>query len=214
MAILAQGILGGFRNKVGTVIGFFWKGKAVMRGYKDLGPKSTYSEEQLLVQTRFGALGKLALKFLMAITPGFYKLASRKKMTASNIFVKKNWEMTHSTVPGIATIDYPELILSQGELNNVDFGRPSFDNPLEIEVTYTTVSPYDDSNDKVYIFAYTPDANDSLMSEGVKRDTGSISMTVPSHWNGLKVYVWGMTQSAKDKKAYSDSSYIGTGNIG
>ena len=58
---MAQGILGGFRNKVGTVIGFFWKGKAVMRGYKDLGPKSTYSEEQLFVQTRFGALGKLAL---------------------------------------------------------------------------------------------------------------------------------------------------------
>lgn len=211
---MAQGILGGFRNKVGTVIGFFWKGKAIMRGYKDLGPKSDYSEEQLLVQTRFGALGKLAQKFLMAITPGFYKLAARKQMTASNIFVKKNWEMTHSTVPGIATIDYPELIISQGELHNVDFGTPSFDNPLEIEVTYSTVSPLDDSNDKVYILAYSPDANESLLSESAKRDTGRISMTVPSHWNGLKVHVWGMTQSAKDKKEYSDSSYIGTGNIG
>ena len=211
---MAQGILGGFRNKVGTVIGFFWKGKAVMRGYKDLGPKSTYSEAQLLVQTRFGAIGKLALVFLSAITGGFYKVAARKKMTASNIFIKKNWEMTHSTVPGIATIDYPELIISQGELHNVDFGTPSFDNPLEVEVTYSTVSSLDDSNDKVYIVAYSPDANEGLLSEGAKRSDGSISLTVPSHWNGLKVHVWGMTQSAKDKKAYSDSSYIGTGNIG
>lgn len=211
---MAQGILGGFRNKVGTVIGFFWKGKAVMRGYKDLGPKSTYSEEQLIVQTRFGALGKMALVLLEAITAGFYKVAGRKKMTASNIFVKKNWEMIHSTVPGIATIDYPELILSQGDLHNVDFGTPSFDDPLEIEVTYSTVSPRDDSNDKVYLVAYTPDANESIMSEAVKRDVGRISMAVPSHWNGLKVYVWGMTQSAKDKKAYSDSTYVGSGNIG
>lgn len=211
---MAQGILGGFRNKVGTVIGFFWKGKAIMRGYKDLGPKSTYSEEQLLVQTRFGALGKLALVLLEAITGGFYKAAARKKMTASNIFVKKNWEMTHSTVPGIATIDYPELVLSQGDLHNVDFTTPSFDNPLEVEVTFSTVSPRDDSNDKVYIVAYSPDANESLMSESVKRDTGRISLTVPSHWNGLKVHVWGMTQSATDKKSWSDSSYIGTGNIG
>lgn len=211
---MAQGILGGFRNKVGTVIGFFWKGKAVMRGYKDLGPKSTYSEEQLLVQTRFGALGKLAQVFLSAITGGFYKVATRKKMTASNIFVKKNWEMSHSTVPGIASIDYPELIISQGDIHNVDFTTPSFDNPLEIEVTFSTVSPYDDSNDKVYMFAYSPDANEGLLSEAVKRDAGRISMTVPSHWNGLKVHVWGYAQSAKDKKVYSDSSYIGTGNIG
>lgn len=211
---MAQGILGGFRNKVGTVIGFFWKGKAIMRGYKDLGPKSTYSEEQLIVQTRFGALGKLALVLLEAITGGFYKVAGRKKMTASNIFIKKNWSRVTSTVPGIASISYPELVLSQGDLHNVDFGTPSFDNPLEIEVTYTTVSPRDDSNDKVYIVAYSPDANESLMSESAKRDTGRISMTVPSHWNGLKVYVWGMTQSVKDKKAWSDSSFIGTGNIG
>lgn len=211
---MAQGILGGFRNKVGTVIGFFWKGKAVMRGYKDLGPKSNYTEGQLLVQTRFGALGKLAVVLLDAITLGFYKRGAQKKMTASNIFIKKNWEMTHSTVPGIATIDYPELVLSMGKLHNVDYGTPSFDNPLEIEVTYSPVSPLDDSNDKVYMVAYSPDANEALVSEAANRDTGRINMTVPSHWNGLKVHVWGYTQSATDGKLVSDSSYIGTGNIG
>jgi hypothetical protein len=213
MAKVVLGILDGFIGKVGTVVGSYWKGKPVMRGYKRIHHDSK-SEKQLLIRTRFGALAKLAEVFLPVLQMGFYKVARQKVMTEGNIFIRKNWEMTHSTVPGIATIDYPELVISAGKLHNVDFGTPSFDNPLEVEVTYSTVSPLDDSNDLVYIFAYSPDANEGLLSESAKRDTGRISLTVPSHWNGLKVHVWGLTQSATSDTTVSDSSYIGTGNIG
>ncbi len=34
MGKLQMGILGGFIGKVGTVVGFNWKGKDVMRAYK------------------------------------------------------------------------------------------------------------------------------------------------------------------------------------
>ena len=212
MAKIMQGILDGFIGKVGTVIGSFWKGLPVMRGYKRM-QRDKNSEAQQLVRTRFAALSELASTFLTVLRVGFYKEAARRTMTECDIFMQRNWEHTHSSAPGIATIDYPELEIASGNLNNVVFGTPEFDNPNEIEVDYTAIAVGDDSRDEVYLFAYSPDANQGLLSQASTRGAGSITFAVPANWNGLKVHVWGFTASRTDATRVSKSTYIGSGNI-
>ena len=45
MGKMRMGILDGFVGKVGTVVGSFWKGKKIIRGYNAF-PKESHTEEQ------------------------------------------------------------------------------------------------------------------------------------------------------------------------
>ena len=74
MAKVNWGILDGFIGKVGTVVGSFWKGKAVMRAYKRQ-VRDRNNEAQQIARIRFAAIGRLSGAFLSAIRVGFYEAA-------------------------------------------------------------------------------------------------------------------------------------------
>ena len=75
MAIIKQGILGGFSGKIGNVVGGSWKGINYMRVLTK--PSNPNSEKQVNQRTKFTT----ALSFLQPITPFLrvgYKLFTAK----------------------------------------------------------------------------------------------------------------------------------------
>ena len=212
MAKISLGILDGFIGKVGTVVGSFWKGKPVMRGYKRFVHNAKTSAQRA-VRNRFATLVSLASVFKEAIAIGFRREARSHVVTEGNVFVTNNWGSSQASAGGTVTVNYPQVVIARGGLDSVTFGTPHFDNPFEVTVAFTPINEHANASDLVYLFLYSPDINQGLLSTPVQRSAGSISVTVPNNWNGLKVHVWGFTQGANDPTKVSNSSYVGSGNI-
>ena len=59
MGVIKQGILGGFQNKVGAVIGSNWKGIATMRS-RPISVANPRTGKQVAVRNEFTTLVKMA----------------------------------------------------------------------------------------------------------------------------------------------------------
>ena len=91
MAIIKRGILGGFSNKIGNVVGTSWKGISVMRALPQSvhNPKTEAQEEQ---RTNFAVASKLGSQLLDSVIKPFWdKKAIR--MSGYNLWVQKNLDV-------------------------------------------------------------------------------------------------------------------------
>ena len=218
MATVNCGILDGFYGKVGTVVGSFWKGIPVMRAYVRR-QHDAKSETQVVIRARFKAMMELVSGFLDASRIGLHDTAVSGPMTEGNMFFVKNWDMVTASGVESVSVDFTGLTVAQGNLPGVHFNAPQFDTPLQVDVDFDDNMEYRGTSpdDEVYVFVYCPDAKCGVLSEPVKRSDGSVSVKVPSYWNGMKVHVYGFAKGALDSGRYSqcsNSAYLGTGNIG
>lgn len=218
MGKVQQGILDGFIGKVGTVVGAFWKGKPVMRGYKRI-VRNPNTVDQRLTRLRFASIGRLAGAFLTAIREGFAAVARANQMTEGDIFVRRNWSHVRADVSGSATVDYEDLVIAQGNLPEIQYGNATFENPLQVDV------PINDSasvigthrTDKAYVFVYSPEAGAGILSGTGVRVDEEVSIHVPAYWNGHRVHVYGFGKGGDENTQFagvtSNSRYLGTGTI-
>lgn len=215
MGKVQQGILDGFVGKVGTVVGSFWKGKPVMRGWKR-AIRNPQTNAQQLVRARFAAAGRLTGSMHSAISIGLHNRAVSRHITEGDVFVDINWGHIHADTPGTATIDYAELTIAEGNLPEPQYGNASFADPLSVSVpmTDTTGIIGASADDLVYMFVYDPEAQAGILTK-VKREANSISTSVPAYWNGHRVHVYGFAVGAgvDNQGNISNSRYIGSGSI-
>ncbi len=218
MAKVNWGILDGFIGKVGTVVGSFWKGKAVMRAYKRQ-VRDRNNEAQQIARIRFAAIGRLSGAFLSAIRVGFYEAAYRQQMTEGDIFVRENWGHVHGDISGSATVDYEDFVIATGNLPEVQFGNATFENPLQVDVPINDSASVIGSNrdDIAYVFVYSPEAGAGILSDTGVRVDEEVSIHVPAYWNGHRVHVWGFAKGAstntENPGVLSNSRYLGSGTI-
>lgn len=218
MAKVNRGILDGFIGKVGTVIGSFWKGLPVMRAYSRTR-RDKKSRAQVAQRMRFGALAELGAAFLDAIGLGLRKAAAARRITEGNLFIRQNMAMVTVTGTDSLSIDYTGLVLAKGNLVGVSFDIPQFDTPQHVKADFSTLieSPMTHDDDEVYLFVYCPDAKSGVLSAPAKRSEETVSVKVPTQWNGMKAHVWGFTVGSELSQRpgeASNSNYIGSGNIG
>lgn len=158
------------------------------------------TKEQRTVRTKFLSATTLA-KAMAKAALGLNPAAKSHRLTLRNEFVKQNY----NTIDVVATadgmegqVDYTLIKLSQGDLPEVSFGSPQFDEPLTVAVAFGKNSdiPGASDSDLVYIAAYNPGDGRILLSTPVRRDVaaGSVSLTVPNSWNGETVHVYGFAQ--------------------
>ena len=89
MAKLEQGILGPFRGKVGTVVGYLWKGRHVVRAYRrEINYPNT--EMQQAEREWFVGMVRFAATARQALLLGLREKAARDVMTEGNVFVRMN----------------------------------------------------------------------------------------------------------------------------
>ena len=218
MGKVQQGILDGFVGKVGTVVGSFWKGKAVMRGYKRI-IRNPNTSDQRIIRIRFACAGRLAGAFLTAIREGFANIARSRQMTEGDIFVRENFSHIHGDISGSATVDYEDLTIARGSLPEIQFGNATFENPLQVDI------PINDSasvigthrDDIAYAFVYSPEAGAGILFHSGVRVDEEISVHVPAYWNGHRVHVYGFGKGCAANPQFagvvSNSRYLGSGTI-
>ena len=237
MAKLEQGILGAFSGKVGTVVGYTWRGRACVRAYrKDVAypntPMQQAERDWFVSMVRFASKARAALKL------GLREQADRHQMTEGNYFVMSNkrcFARTHAPVAArggdtpsnlegeldarIASgthsihVDYNNIVISQGAAAPVRFLAPRFEEDEVISVDFEKNSMLSraSSEDSVYLFAYAPGVGEGCLSAPALRRSKTVRMRLPQHWAGAEVHLYGFVVDREGRA--SRSAYIGSGTV-
>lgn len=220
MGKVTKKILGATRGKVGDVVFRKFRMANVDSAYQP-NPFNPNTEAQRLQRGKFAVMSNLAQEMAPAINKGFAFAVKGTMLSPRNRFIRENKACFTGSDPALITINWLALKVSLGARSHCDFATPSFDNPLEVQATFTSSDVTADSNNQVYLVVYAQDAKESILSAPAKLEDGVVSVTVPSHWNGLKVQVYAMEVSAADhpedyivKGQPYASVYVGQGNIG
>lgn len=129
MGTIKRGILGGFKNKVGSVIGSSWKGIDTMRSMP-LSVANPNTAKQKAVRSNFKTL-VLAASSVNATLIRPYWSRFAKQMTGANAFVRENYDLFKNP----AILFSENAILSKGKLDmvtNVLVTDTVYPAPLEV----------------------------------------------------------------------------------
>lgn len=217
MAIYFAGYLSPVRNKLGNAVGRKWRTLDVLAVYNGR-PRNPRTTAQQINRTIFGAAASLARAFDVAIKIGFKPQCDGTAIPERSMFIKKNYNAFICDTPGAASVEYSSLVLAEGTLPEGGFGNATFTNPQAVEVAMSDSSelPGALSTDKIMLFVYSPEAGAGMASAEKVRDDDTISVTVPTLWNGHRVHVWGMTYGAPNTNnagKVANSRYLGSGTI-
>jgi hypothetical protein len=183
MGTIKKGILGGFARKVGTVVGFHWKGKSVMRSLA-VSVSNPRTEAQIKQRSNF----KTASQFLSVVLPAV-KLgwSDVKKMSPSNAAL--SYMLKNSFNPD-GTIDFAKVKLSKGHHIPINSSTIGFESP--VYYNYIEFSKPDGvaDNDLICCIVYNEDRKEATLNS-VTAIYGIVPCPRPSNWiTGDKVFVW------------------------
>lgn len=191
----SMGYMGPQVGKLGTAVGFRWRGKDVYRAYQKL-VSNPRTEGQQLVRAKFSLLSSLGSRFQSAIDLGYAKPAYSAGMTNNNMFMQENYSHVTGNTPETLEVSLPAIEVSKGNLPAVNVGQNlDVSTPSKVTVNLTSTqstSPRASLADKIYAFAYCPAAREGRLSDGVaNRSATAVSVeNLPNSWSGLEVYVY------------------------
>ena len=145
MGTIKRGILGGFKNKVGSVIGSSWKGIDTMRSMP-LSVANPKTAKQIKVRSNFKTLVTAASSVNSTlIRPYWARFA--KQMTGANAFIRENYDLFKNP----AILYSENAILSKGKLDMVKSVTVSDTvYPASLEVSFDDhAGTYGDASDIV-----------------------------------------------------------------
>lgn len=148
MGVIKQGILGGFQNKVGAVIGSNWKGIATMRS-RPISVANPRTGKQVNVRSEFSTLVKMASALNATLIRPYWSRFAQKK-TGANAFISANYGKLKGTVD-----DIPDrMILSQGKLDGLpEFAVGLVGTHYQLVWDEIALGVYGAVTDKVSVFA-------------------------------------------------------------
>ncbi|WP_276091048.1 DUF6266 family protein [Pedobacter sp. JY14-1] len=210
MGVIHQGILGGFRNKTGSVVGAFWRSLNVMKGLPKKSSKPP-TDAQKEVRDKFG----LVTNFLSWISPlvevGFKGLSGVR--TAMNAAVAYHIENALTGVWPALNIDYTKVMFSKGKLalpSNITIATTV---DAQIDFSWANLSndgKYQDATDKATIMVYNPVKQEFVvLQQIVARSAMSYDLAVPANFSGDTVHCYISFNSVKTKGLVSESYYAG-----
>ena len=160
MGVIKQGILGGFKGKVGSVIGTSWKGKAVMKSMP-LSVANPRTAGQVLQRNKFKTIVELASGILASIVkPLWDRFASG--MSGYNAFVSANCD---AVLPN-SSLDYNKLVIAKGKmLAPVNVTRVLSGTTCTFGVTHPVGDRFALPTDNIFVLAYS-DADSKVIFAG------------------------------------------------
>ena len=148
MGVIKQGILGGFQNKVGAVIGSNWKGIATMRS-RPISVANPRTGKQVAVRTEFTTLVKMASALNATLIRPYWSRFAQKK-TGANAFISANYGKLAGNISQIPD----RMILSQGKLDGLAEYSVSFaGGDYHLGWDENVLGVYGAITDKVSVFA-------------------------------------------------------------
>lgn len=216
MAIHKQGIHGGFKGRVGNVVGSTWKGLDVMkiRPASVANPNTVRQQDQ---RSRFGLLMRFLSAQSRLIQIGFRPYAV--KMTSINAALSYNIAAAITGEFPDYLIDYSKVLLSKGDLPAMSQAVLSYTDPVSVKLAWTDNSSYQGAHasDLLNVSVYDPISNKALSFVScATRTDATITLALPAEWTGLSVEVFAFflseegVASANAKSLISDTLYAGS----
>ena len=211
MAIITQGIGGPLIGRVGPVVGYMWKRRACLRTLpQHFNYPNTESQRRqrdwFVGMVRFASCAKEALRL------GLRLPADEAGMTEGNYFIQCNKK--HFRREGDAVvIDYAQLRLAEGHAADVYFREPRFEagEVVSVEFEKNGLSARASGDDRVYLYAYSPDHACGLLSAPAERRSKHLSISLPVEWAGSVIHLYGFVVDRSGRA--SNSTYIGEGCV-
>jgi len=208
MAIVKNGPNGSFSGKVGSVVGYKWKGLDVIRGLprKSNKPRS----EARLANEQAMKLIMDALKPLKVfIRTSFRQVADPLNMTAFNLALSINKKQALKGEYPNLEIDWTKFVVSQGTLPGLEHATASWtDGGLHIRWDDNTGTKDAYGTDMLSILIYVPNRNvwvPFLNQE--TRGTGECTLPAHENWLGTNVEVF-LSFMSFGSELVSDSTYV------
>lgn len=208
MGVLKQGILGGVKGKVGSVVGSSWKGIATLRALP-LSVANPRTAAQVGNRERFSLIVELATLLLSAIIkPLNDRFASG--MSGYNLFVQR----CKAAFLADGTFVPAQLIVSRGKLGATPvFSAPAVAGDSDISINYANslLNGYQSLTDRVYAFVLDSGGNLlGISSAVVTRDDESVAVDLSRPLVvGEKVYSY-LSFLRADGTMCADSTYYET----
>lgn len=183
MAIIKQGILGGFSNKVGSVVGAGWKGIATMRSLPQsvANPRTT---AQVKNRTTFAQLAVLGSSILPTIIQPLWNRWA-KRMSGYNEWLSVNKKLVDKS-DSLGTC-LTQAVFANGDLSvNATAGTISSGGAVEITFTDDLVNAHDAATDEAYVVVGVMPSTATSLSDvklfgfatGVARSAGVVSVNI------------------------------------
>ena len=233
MAKIEQGILGPFRGKVGTVVGYLWRGKHVVRAYRrEINYPNT--ERQQAERDWFVSMVRFAATARQALLLGMREKAAQWQMTEGNAFVKMNKHHfgrdaacrvrnAPASIPGRGAIadisgrsaiadaarcvptEYERIRIAEGSAAPVRFCGARVDEVGVLKVDFEKNSGMSraKASDRVYVYVYNIDTREGLLSAAAQRRQGSLQLQLPDGWNHHNIKLWGFVVDSEGRASHS-----------
>jgi hypothetical protein len=208
MGIIRKGILGGFKNKVGTVVGSSYRNKDVIKSLPKVSNKPP-TVLQTNQRIKFGIITAYLSRISDFIDDRYKKTGATSSMNEA-----VSYHLKHAML-GVApnfTIDYPKLQFSSGKLANpatysvdtVTAGKVDFNWSLD-----GVNSKYHDATDVINVLAYNADKDKFVaVLAAAPRSALTFSLQMPPDFVGDEVYCYFSFSSTKKSNLHSDSEYV------
>lgn len=208
MGKINQGILGGFRGKVGNVIGGNWKGIDYMR-VKPSSVANPKTEGQVDQRSKFSTV----LQFLQPLKD-FVKVGYNNyavKMTQFNSamsYILKN--AVTGSYPDFK-IDYSSALVSRGALSGgLNAKAESTEDGIVFSWDDNSGVGSAQSTDKAMILVYNVAEGEAIYStSGELRSSGTQTATLPDSYQGDDVECF-IAFISNDSSSISNSTYLGS----
>ncbi|HMI04486.1 MAG TPA: DUF6266 family protein [Pedobacter sp.] len=205
-----KGILGAFSGLVGSVVGATWNGIDVMRSRPKKSSKPP-TLAQMKQRDTFALMRGFSREVSDIIRIGFQ--AYRVGQTPDNAAFSLNIENAVTGVYPSISIDYPEFVLSRGNLLDAPEITVATTEDAQLDFSWLNNADVADplntnSTDKVSFVVYNPSKQSFAKKVGAAvRSALSYDMVVPATWSGDNVHIWAFFVKA-DGKVVSDSVYL------
>jgi len=206
-----KGILGPFRGKVGSVIGYSWRGKDLMRGL----PKETTTvatAAQLEQRAKFSTV----IKFLTPIKGVVGAYFGKEQKSKSPFNLATGYHLDEALLPGPDDswlIDYPKVLISRGDLRGVDnpVVAPGAANEINLTWTDNSGQASADATDVLIAVAFCTEMGEFVQFNpaAATRVDAAATLTIPGYLSGTLAEVW-VTFVTADGKLAAISSYAGS----
>lgn len=210
MARQTDGILGGFNGKVGTVVGYRWKGLWCMRAHNAFA-HNPRTEAQQAHRALFKAEVQLAGRMRWALNKGLKLPSDEVNMTPMNLFVSAN-QQAFSEVEGRLVVDYPSLRISGGTVAPVALTEASVDgdNVLNVKFEKNPLRKTCSMHDNVYFWIYSEELAMGYLSNPVYRRMQRASVALPDMFGGHELHIYAFAQDNTGR--CSETAYAHSGS--
>lgn len=204
MAIMKNGITGGFSGKVGTVVGYEFNGKYVMRGRpkKRRGKPSPKEKDN---RDKFGYV-QLWLKPLTDfLRVGF----NNYNPNYQGFVAAKSYQLNHvvKKVEEKYFIDPAQALVSFGSLSLATEAFVLAEKPASL--TFNWKGGEHLHNERVMLLVYDVENRTACYdTAAVKRSSGSFMFELSERYSGKEVHVY-LAFVSDDRKNQSNSQYLG-----